>query len=309
MKILIGYEGTPASDASLPDLGKAGLPADAQACVLVGIPLVPPSEVLARDPAGDAWLPAYAAVGAEKQRVDAALALGRKAADSLLSRFPAWEIKVEARFEPPAQSILEFEDEWKPDLIAVGSHGWSWMGRTFLGSTAEKVMAHAKADVRLCHPRTGVPDAPPRILAAVDGSRDSRHAVDMIAKRFWPVGTRIRLVAANETFAWVQAMAKAEAGAYGEEAIGPGRWPWMERHLADQTDRLKAIGLEAEAAILPGEPRHVLLSEAESFRADCIFLGRRGVTGFKRLLLGSVSGAIASHAPCTVEIIRNPEGA
>ena len=39
-------------------------------------------------------------------------------------------------------------------------------------------------------------------------------------------------------------------------------------------------------------------------RADCIFVGARGVRGLKRLLLGSVSSAVAMNAHCSVEIVH-----
>lgn len=306
MKILIGYDGTPDAEAVLRDLEKAGLPTDSQACLLVAIPPVVPADVLTTDPMGTPWVPPYAEIGEEKERIDAALKLARKGGESLRKRFPRWGIAVETRFETPAQSILEFAETWKPDLIAVGSHGWTWLGRTFLGSTAEKVLAHAKMNVRLCHPRIGAADAPPRILVAVDGSADAGNAIAEIGNRNWPSGTLIKLVAAREYFAWTGAMAKAESmGKPGQEA-DPRRWTWMEGYLNDTVARFKAHGLDASAAILEGEPRHVLLTEAESFQADCICMGRRGMTGFKRLLLGSVSGAVASHAPCSVEIIHAP---
>lgn len=306
MKILIGYDGTPAAEAVLRDLEKAGLPAAAQVRVLVSIPPVPPLDVLTTDPMGTPWLPANAAIGEEKARIDGAINLGRKAVESLRPRFPGWEIAVEPRFESPAEAILLFADAWKPDLIVIGSRGWSWLGRAFLGSTAEKVLAHAKTDVRLCHPRPASKDAAIRILVAVDGSHDSRQAVVAIGNRAWPAGTKIRLVAAMERFAWAEAMVRAEAAGVIRPGGDPRRWTWMEGYLNGTVTRFKAQGLDASAAILEGDPRHVLLAEADTFGADCICMGRRGVTGFKRLLLGSVSGAVASHAPCSVEVFRNP---
>jgi nucleotide-binding universal stress UspA family protein len=38
--------------------------------------------------------------------------------------------------------------------------------------------------------------------------------------------------------------------------------------------------------------------------ADLIVVGSHGYRGFKRFLLGSVSQAVASHAKCSVEIVR-----
>ena len=52
------------------------------------------------------------------------------------------------------------------------------------------------------------------------------------------------------------------------------------------------------------EPKRLLLSEAESWDADSIFVGARGLGGFRRCLLGSVSSAVAARAYCSVEIVR-----
>ena len=62
--------------------------------------------------------------------------------------------------------------------------------------------------------------------------------------------------------------------------------------------------LTADAVLAPGPPRPVILDEAESWKADLIVLGSHGYTPWKRLLLGSVSQAIVSHAKCSVEVVR-----
>ena len=56
--------------------------------------------------------------------------------------------------------------------------------------------------------------------------------------------------------------------------------------------------------ILTGNPRNSILDEAEEWGADLIVVGSHGYTGLKRVLIGSVSLAIASHAHCSVEIVR-----
>ena len=51
----------------------------------------------------------------------------------------------------------------------------------------------------------------------------------------------------------------------------------------------------------------MLIAEAESWGADRIFVGARGMGGIDRFLLGSVSSAVAARAHCSVEVTRKPE--
>jgi nucleotide-binding universal stress UspA family protein len=53
-----------------------------------------------------------------------------------------------------------------------------------------------------------------------------------------------------------------------------------------------------------GRAKDVILDEAETWGADLIVVGSHGYHGLRRFLLGSVSQAVAAHAPCSVEIVR-----
>jgi nucleotide-binding universal stress UspA family protein len=48
----------------------------------------------------------------------------------------------------------------------------------------------------------------------------------------------------------------------------------------------------------------VILDEAEKWKADLIVVGSHGYPAWERLLLGSVSQAVVSHAKCSVEVVR-----
>jgi len=65
--------------------------------------------------------------------------------------------------------------------------------------------------------------------------------------------------------------------------------------------------LRITTEIHKGYAKRVILDEAEQWGANLIVLGSHGYSGFKRLLLGSVSQAVATHAKCSVEIVRGPE--
>ena len=67
---------------------------------------------------------------------------------------------------------------------------------------------------------------------------------------------------------------------------------------------LRAAGLDVSSVIKEGDPKTVFLEEAVLRGTDSIFVGASGTSALDRLLLGSVSGALAARASCSVEVIR-----
>jgi len=59
--------------------------------------------------------------------------------------------------------------------------------------------------------------------------------------------------------------------------------------------------LQVEALALEGQPADVLLEQGAD--AELIVVGRRGLGGFKSLLLGSVSQQVVHHATCPVVVV------
>ena len=72
-------------------------------------------------------------------------------------------------------------------------------------------------------------------------------------------------------------------------------------------DGLRSNGLKVTTAVEQGEPKSKILDAAEQWHADLIVLGSHGRTGLERFSMGSVSDAVARHAPCSVEVVRIPK--
>jgi nucleotide-binding universal stress UspA family protein len=307
MRILIGHDGSPAAEAALSDLRHAGLPKRAEALVLAACPPILPLDALA--PGGlipPGYEQAYAdAVANQDALVKRSLAHAKAAASRLRAAFPGWSVRAEAVSDAPAPALLDKAEAWKADLIVLGSRGWSEFGKLVLGSVADRVLNHAACPVRLARPRKGARVAAPNLLIAYDGSKHADAAVAAVAKRAWPKGTKATLLAVSELRLRMGDVALAMENALGTDGR-KSPWPWMEARLAKAAAVLEAGGLRAETAVMIGEARRSLLAQAKRLKADTVFLGSHGYTGMRRLMLGSVSAAVAAHAPCSVEVIHLP---
>jgi nucleotide-binding universal stress UspA family protein len=142
-----------------------------------------------------------------------------------------------------------------------------------------------------------------RILLAVDGSPYSVTAADAVSKRPWPPGTIVRVLSAVENIVPPAVELWYDAGGNLEETRRQIT-SQAERLTAEVAETVRASGLTVETAVRDGDPRSVIIDEATEWDADLIVVGSHGYTGIKRLLLGSVAQSVVSHAPCSVEVVR-----
>ena len=309
MKVLIAYDGSACAEAALQDLERAGLPAEVEARILSV------SEVILPPPMSYT-LPSAGALDLQRHLEQNARELGEVAARRLGTKFPQWKIEVEAHPGSATNAIITLADEWHPDLIVVGSHGRSAVGRLFLGSVSQAVLHEAPGSVRIARGpgyavgREGAsrlaeraapdPTEPVRILVGIDGSTIADAAVEAIAARTWPRGSAVRILHADFDISPV---------AVDHLLVAIASWLAEERtRLAEAVERARqtilAAGLIVEVAVRPGDAKSLLLEEAEEWHADVIFLGAKNLSQAGRLRLGSVSSAIAARAHCSVEIVR-----
>lgn len=66
----------------------------------------------------------------------------------------------------------------------------------------------------------------------------------------------------------------------------------------------KRLGCTSAIEIVTGDPAEEIVRFAKIYNADLIVLGSRGLTGMKRILLGSVSSQIVEDAPCSVLVVK-----
>jgi nucleotide-binding universal stress UspA family protein len=291
MKLLIGYDSSAEAKAAIDDLKRAGLPEKGEAVVFSVAGFYIPPSVTESPYALNVPSVLQARAFAEEQR-DALLEEARAAAILLKDDLPGWTFHGEAVVDSPAGGLLKRAEEWKPDLICIGAPHHSRLERLFFGSNCQKVVSHARGSVRIG--RIVTADGPLRLMLAMDGSPDAHAAAASMASRRWPAGTEVCVAAVRDS-RFVAAAGALLDPLYSEPEGGL---------LSGTAAKLAAAGLKATTEILDGRPAAVLLARAAEWNAHCVFAGAGGCGALDRLLLGSVSAALAARAPCSVEVVR-----
>jgi nucleotide-binding universal stress UspA family protein len=210
----------------------------------------------------------------------------------------------------PYDVLIRRSEETKADLVVVGSHGRSTLGRAVLGSVSMGVLHHARCSVRVG--RRGIaaavnPDGPVKLLLGVDGSEGSARAVAAVSRRSWPAGSRLHLVSVLDLRVVYPVLAGSEALAWmpAQPVISlDDERQQVQQILEQAAEEPRRAGLSVETTVLDGDPKQALIAAAEDWGADCLFVGAQGLSRLERFLIGSVSSTVAARARCSVEVIR-----
>lgn len=150
-----------------------------------------------------------------------------------------------------------------------------------------------------------------KIILAIDGSDYSKAAVKGLAKMPLPNDSEVNIINIYEHRAMPTpgpVSTKATLYKYPEDAI-------KNAQIIGKTIVSKAVDVLKEkngsliitTSIVNGFPKKEILEKAESFDADLIVVGSQGQGAFSRFLLGSVSQYLATHAKCSVLIVKEKE--
>jgi nucleotide-binding universal stress UspA family protein len=76
--------------------------------------------------------------------------------------------------------------------------------------------------------------------------------------------------------------------------------------VGETESKAKKLGIRVKTEIPEAVSSVVetIVNHAAKENVDLIVVGTRGLGGFKKMLLGSVSSGIVSHAPCPILVVR-----
>ena len=235
-----------------------------------------------------------------------AKATAEHAAEEIGLRFPKWDVSYDVLTGTPDLELIDAADDWNADLLIVGSQKRNALGRLLLGSVSKAVVTGSHRSVAATPGRPGTKrKSPPSIVIGIDGSEASRAAVSAVGRRVWREGTGApRGGHDHVTPARIASRLPQAATAIDEHntdlIFRKNRMIEWARH------ELKSIGLNVSISIQKGDPKRILLREAERSAAESIFSARTDFkNAFERFRLGSVSTSVVTNAPCSVEVARS----
>jgi nucleotide-binding universal stress UspA family protein len=143
-----------------------------------------------------------------------------------------------------------------------------------------------------------------KILLATDGSSNAQEAA-----------TFLKSLQISKPFELTILSVCYDPETTGPEAIQP----WFPEWLAQQQAAFEKHHRELEALLAPrcssvsrrvreGHAARVILNEAESTQSDLIVMGAQGHSAVGRVVLGSVSDSVATHATCSVLVVHPNTG-
>ena len=143
-----------------------------------------------------------------------------------------------------------------------------------------------------------------KILLAIDGSKYSEAATQALASQVRPQGAEVLVLQVVESL--VFSTPPQMSPGYAPETAAKQAEPLRQakESVAHAAEVLRAAGFAVNTRVVEAEIRTAILDVAAGWHADLIVLGSHGRKGLERLLLGSVSEAVARHAGCSVLIVR-----
>jgi nucleotide-binding universal stress UspA family protein len=202
------------------------------------------------------------------------------------------DVAVEGRIleGDPAAALADEADEHGATLLCVGMDAGLLGGAIRVGHTAAELLRHARCSILVARPAG---DAfPVRIICAVDGSDASADTASVAAAVAVPAGAELRLIHVVPVF----------RGANSEWTLGPDDETPAE--LEPSVLAAASRGAIAVREMAMGRPERAIVAATERDGADLAVVGHRGLTGVRRVLLGSVSEHVAHHAACSVLVVR-----
>ncbi|MEW6109276.1 MAG: universal stress protein [Nitrospirota bacterium] len=134
-----------------------------------------------------------------------------------------------------------------------------------------------------------------KLLLSTDGSEFSEGAIREAINIARKCSSKLFVISVVETNPEFTALAPQLVENSEKEA---------RQHLESVNERASKEGVDCKTIVHEGEePYKFIIEEAAKKKIEMIIMGRRGRTGIKRLMMGSVTAKVIGHAACDVLVV------
>lgn len=220
----------------------------------------------------------------------------REAVDFVKERQPGVEVEARTADGSPAKVLVEQGAE--ASLLVVGGKRLNIVEQLLTVSPLPvTVTAHAGCPVAVAREPEHPSEEPPLIVVGVDGSENSQDAVAFAFEEAALRGARLRAVEVR--YPYPEGMT-----AGGRDTLAERSFAELSEATAGRHERFPDVQVEYEVQF--GNPAQILAHEAAYAR--CLVVGTRGLGGFRRMLLGSVSHVLVHQSPCPLIVVPPRRG-
>lgn len=206
------------------------------------------------------------------------------------------------------EQIKEEIENWNPDLLIVGSHGRSTIGKWFFGSVSEVLLSQVSCPVLVIRPpkhrkERSVLTAKKswsKIVIAVEDNSQSRLLIDQIISHKWENHTVFTILHV------IDKDLLHESGPFVWESVREREVAKANVFVKTIADRIKRMlpSAEVHEAVIVGTPAKEVLEYTSRSKVDLLIAGSHGRNNIAKGFLGSVSEPLLSKAQSAVVVIR-----
>lgn len=237
---------------------------------------------------------------------EAAAAQAKVELDKIASSLkrPGVEVDAVVAEGRAADVILEEITTFAADVLVVGTRGRGGIVTSVLGSVSAELVDRAACPVLVAR-RTTLD----RIVLAEDGSTAAAAGAQTIARLPIFSGKPVHVVSVVDVpFPVVFADPTGTGTAVDAYRAYEQSMPQLRAtHAAYARERgadLAAKGFITTTEQREGDAASEIIEAAKAHDADCIVIGSRGQTGFRRFMVGSVARSVLFHSSCSVLIVH-----
>jgi nucleotide-binding universal stress UspA family protein len=211
--------------------------------------------------------------------------------------------KVSRRGTSAAPVILGYVDEADIDLVVMGTHGRRGLDHIVLGSVAEELVRAAPCPILTVREREKPRplEAIEKILVPVDFSEFSRQALIYAKELASSYRARLQLLHVVEPPIYPSFYA-LKRSCFFELLEDVERE--TEQHLARLMEETEGPETVFDISVIEGRAVTDIPDFAKNNDSDLLVIATHGLTGLKRLFLGSVTEKVVRRARCPVFTAR-----